>query len=226
MSLKKILLSLIVGFALGKSMWASPAFPRKMVVSQPSGALLELYHAGDESLHYWRTTDGLPVVQDRGKRWCYALLEADGLVSTDYEAHNELERPSEEQRQAEKIRQEWLHVRQAPWSLQKYGLGTQQVASINAMGAYHVPIILVQFADVRFTEQCSLAFYQSHFNAEKYKDEGGFGSVRDYFISQSDSLFQPEFDIIGLVTLPNALAYYGAIRAVPTYAAQSWLPRP
>lgn len=36
-----------------------------------------------------------------------------------------------------------------------------------------------------------------------------YGSVKQYFIAQSDSMFSPQFDVYGPVTLPQNMAYYG-----------------
>ena len=42
-----------------------------------------------------------------------------------------------------------------------------------------------------------------------YTGAGSRGAVRDYFAQQSDSLFLPEFEVIGPVTLDKPMAYYG-----------------
>lgn len=41
---------------------------------------------------------------------------------------------------------------------------------------------------------------------------GSAGSVAEYFINQSDSLFRPEFTVIGPVTLSKSYSYYGQNR--------------
>ena len=70
-------------------------------------------------------------------------------------------------------------------------------------------VILVEFKDVKFKSQ-NLTRYQDYFNALNYVTNDGFvGSVRDYFIAQSDSLFDLTFDVIGPVSLSKNMKYYG-----------------
>ena len=99
-------------------------------------------------------------------------------------------------------------------------IGSQQTAPLKSIGAPKVPVILVQFEDKQFFEHDSTRvdsdtthFFDLYLNGEepgvRYTGAGSYGSVRDYFISQSDSLFQPEFVVIGPVTLSNGYAYYG-----------------
>ena len=69
-------------------------------------------------------------------------------------------------------------------------------------------VILVNFSDLKF--QYKLEDFQRMINESGYHDNGNTGSVRDYFIASSDSIFQPQFDCYGPVTLSKEYAYYGA----------------
>ena len=71
-------------------------------------------------------------------------------------------------------------------------------------------VILVNFADLKF--QYKLVDFQRMLNQSGYSDNGAVGSARDYFIASSDSIFQPQFDCYGPVTLSKGYAYYGANR--------------
>lgn len=71
-------------------------------------------------------------------------------------------------------------------------------------------IILVQFSNVSFQPGHDKAKYEAIANQSGYTTDEGFrGSVKDYFIAQSDSLFELDFDVIGPVTLQNSQSYYG-----------------
>ena len=49
-----------------------------------------------------------------------------------------------------------------------------------------------------------------YLNEEGYQDEKyAIGSVRDYFVSQSDSLFQPTYKVVAKVRADKGYAYYG-----------------
>lgn len=70
-------------------------------------------------------------------------------------------------------------------------------------------VILTEFQDVHFQEAYDQQLYQRQMNESGYSDYDGTGSARDYFIAQSDSMFMPQFDVIGPVRLPYQESYYG-----------------
>jgi len=69
-------------------------------------------------------------------------------------------------------------------------------------------ILLVEFSDIKMT------FENSNFNRLMnevgYNDFYATGSVRDYFVKNSNGAFTPQFDVIGPVTLKKPCSYYGA----------------
>ncbi len=97
-------------------------------------------------------------------------------------------------------------------------IGSQATAPLRSTGEQRVPVVLVAFADKPFTVADSTEagvneFYQKFCNGTMdgnlYTDHGSHGSVRDYFVEQSDSVFFPLFTVIGPVTLDNGYATYG-----------------
>jgi len=105
----------------------------------------------------------------------------------------------------------------APWNTPSRRTGSQLDAPLRSMGVQRVPVVLVDFVDMPFSvaegDDAIRQFYDLYCNGtrdgELYKGAGSYGAVRDYFVQQSDSLFLPEFEIIGPVTLNNSYAYYG-----------------
>ncbi len=87
------------------------------------------------------------------------------------------------------------------------------------MGDLRFPVLLVEFAGTKFTEQWgNTAYLDSLLNSETcvreiYTDSLGqvytARSARDYFASQSNGQFRPTFDLIGPVVLDSTYAYYG-----------------
>ena len=69
-------------------------------------------------------------------------------------------------------------------------------------------VILVNFADLEF--QYTLEDFKRMLTESGYSENGGVGSCRDYFIACSDSVFSPQFDCYGPVTLSKGYAYYGS----------------
>ena len=104
------------------------------------------------------------------------------------------------------------HHRHAPRRI-----GAQSTAPLPSVGSPKIPVLLVSFADEDFTvadtDEKVREFYDLYCNGTRdgqlYTAHKSRGSIRDYFIEQSDSLFQPEFVIIGPVKLANNYAHYG-----------------
>ncbi len=67
-------------------------------------------------------------------------------------------------------------------------------------------VILVNFADLKF--RYTLADFQAMMTESGYSKNNGVGSARDYFIACSDSIFSPQFDCYGPVTLSQKYPYY------------------
>lgn len=80
-------------------------------------------------------------------------------------------------------------------------------------GEVHSLVILVQFADTKFSTVGSDAhqFFNSMLNEPGFTySNGANGSARDFYLNSSNGRFQPQFDVIGPVTLPEKYSYYGA----------------
>lgn len=191
-------------------MAASPAYRFTRQVQQSDGTTLVIQRAGDEHFSYYTTTDGVPVMKTENGDFCYArFLNSGRLGSTNRIAHEKAVRNRVEADVADLVMSEFTQHMSASAPMMRYGIGRRTDASVNSIGAKHIPVILVQFSDIKFMETNTVEKFNLHFNGVNYTDEGGPGSVRDYFIQQSDSLFQPTFDLIGPVTLSKNAAYYG-----------------
>lgn len=189
---------------------ASRAFKYTKTVMQRDGTQITLVHLGDEDLNYWATSDGVPVMAAPNGEWRYARFSQKGrLVATDRLAHDPALRDYLECREVKLLQNDFRKRINKTEPLLRYAIGRRSDASIYSIGRPHVPVILVQYADIPLMAENSLEKFRYHFNGENYKGEGGAGSVRDYFISQSDSLFQPTFDLIGPVTLSKNASEYG-----------------
>lgn len=94
---------------------------------------------------------------------------------------------------------------------------SREHAPLRSCGQQRIPVVLVQFSDVAFSVREDTAaltdYYRKYCNGtldgQLYTGHGSRGSVRDYFVQQSDSLFLPEFTVIGPVTMDQPLSYYG-----------------
>ena len=209
MRLKKVLLMLLL-LLCTVSLWAVPARRISITVEQPDGTQLVLTMRGDEHFHYLVTSDGVPVVKREGAYY-YALMEADGMESSGVLAHEAGVRTDEEKAFLANLPdRDAASVGRAAQARARRRAATaaEQPSEVPTRGKVYVPILLVQYADVKFAN--SKVAFEKRANGENYKDEGGYGSIREYFVDQSDGLFTPQFDVIGPVTLDKKMEYYGA----------------
>ncbi len=106
-------------------------------------------------------------------------------------------------------------------------VGNAETAPLQQTGSPRIPVILVQFSDLRFIsglpegsscqteEDAKLVneFFDKFCNGEEgtdyWRGAGSYGAIAEYFRDQSNGLFTPSFEIIGPITLDNGYAYYG-----------------
>ncbi|MCR4921993.1 MAG: M6 family metalloprotease domain-containing protein [Bacteroidaceae bacterium] len=99
-------------------------------------------------------------------------------------------------------------------------VGSAATAPLKPHGVKQVPVVLVAFADkafsVRETPEEVRAYYDLYCNGTRdgnlYTGHGSHGSIRDFFVEQSEGDFLPEFVPIGPVVLDQDYAYYGSDR--------------
>jgi len=70
-------------------------------------------------------------------------------------------------------------------------------------------VILVNFADSTFKPADTGSAFTDMLNLQGYNLNNHDGSVRDYYKYNSHGLFSPEFVVVGPVTVPSPMAYYG-----------------
>lgn len=213
--MKKITL-LILMLCLTITTMAIPARRAAKTVKQSDGTELVVYLTGDESFHYYRTGDGIPLQREENGDFCYAFPNDEGcLVSTRIIAHNVADRLPAEASKVAAIRNNGLGVKMskiAATRAQRYD-APRRARTINPFGDIYIPVILVQFSDSEFTYEQSDV--NDLFNTENYRGPANPfiattpGSLRDYYIAQSDGKFTPNFVVSSIVTLDKPMSYYG-----------------
>lgn len=210
--------------------YAVPVKAEWQTFVQPDGTVITLLPVGDEYLHYFITSDSIPVIISAdNKTACYAKVHEGKLISTGIAAHEKDTRTQNDllaiayKPDNEQINTVWRHKRDRLQS--KRIVSSQQKRSAGGvsgkalafgdrtptLGNKRGLIILVDFPNATFTAEHDHAFYDAMINKEGYTDEQGhIGSVHDYFCDQSYGQFTPTFDIIGPVRLKHDYAYYGA----------------
>ena len=69
--------------------------------------------------------------------------------------------------------------------------------------------MLIEFADLPFSVPDAQNAFHRMLNQKGYSDNGGTGSVYDYYYENSSKKFNPTYDVIGPVTLTKGYAEYG-----------------
>lgn len=199
------------------------AFP----VVQRDGTTLMVYKNGDGHLAFYTTIDNRVVVVNDEGDYCYAVMGANGrLEASAVVAHNEGERSADEAawvarqtlRPSDTVARQQIQRRRAPQRKACYastddGLGKYgqpSMGAVNSIGEYTIPVIMVEFSDLKFKTSTTKEKMLRYYNKEGYNEETlCVGSVRDYFKSQSRGMFVPTFEIVGKVVLDKGYAHYG-----------------
>lgn len=70
-------------------------------------------------------------------------------------------------------------------------------------------VVLVQWNDRKFKSEHAQKWYDRLFNEPNFRDGYFTGSVRDYFLKQSDGQYDVHFDVMGPITVSQNHDYYG-----------------
>lgn len=189
---------------------AAPADRTPVRVTQPDGTTLTLRLVGDEFFHYNTTADGYTIVAVDGA-WQYAMSHDGQVVASGRLAHDSERRTAEEA--------QWLtgvphhltsasDITAARQARARRDGPAERTPAID-YGNFHGLIVLVDYTDKQFSMDNPGEFYdrminQRHYTGFEYNGtfESCTGSVRDYYNDQSSGLFDPQFDVVGPVTVP------------------------
>lgn len=203
-----LLFSLIPSFV-----WGIPANPKPAIIEQVDGSLLTLYLQGDEFNHVMTTEDGYPVVRNKAGLYVYAKYdESNDLLASEFLAKDISFRTKNEKKFLSLIpkgrQSRKLTTRSAKAELNKHyisqGLFTRQrIMPSDFKGV----IILAQFQNKSFRSSNINDEISLMVNSRNYTESGATGSVRDYFYDNSLGKFDPQFTIVGPVTLDYPQEY-------------------
>ena len=178
---KKLLLALALLLAGLQVLNAIPAYPGKIVYTQPDGKKIVLQRHGDEFCH-WTTDAAGKVVK----------MDADGFYR---EVSEETVATARRNAAARRSAAQQARIARAAGAVK---------------GQRHFLVVLVEFSDLPYTTcEDPKASFDALLNEKGYSTNGGTGSARDYFFDNSNGVFDPIFDVFGPVTLPETKAYYG-----------------
>ena len=198
--MKKLYLMLSMLFAFGAAANAIPAKKLQKVVTLTNGTQVSVELRGDEYLSWWEGTDGTAY-----------RATADDAV---FEAFDlEAQKPAAAARRARAEQGRVARLARVKNSLKgaddkMRGLGGDH---ITYKGVKKGLVVLVDFKNKKFADGHDLEYYKNVINGKDFSDEeeGYVGSVRDYFLAQSNGQFELDFDVVGPVTMSKNYGYYG-----------------
>lgn len=220
---KRVLLSAAAAMCIALQSMALPADNTPRVVTQPDGTTITIVLHGDEYGSYMTTLDGKIVERCDDGFYRYTQLSNDQCIATNIIARDNNTLNSDEMQYVQQIDSEAIksHIsRNAMMKREKMSLAARpeeaplrKMARATAEGEVAKVrglVILAEFQDVKFSENGTAENISALMNEEGNDYMGAIGSARDYFLAQSFGKFEPTFDVIGPVTLPENEAYYGA----------------
>ena len=199
--MKKFLFVLLTCICCMNVAMAMPAKPGWHKVNQNDGTTLTIKAVGNAFTGSLLTQDGLMV--ERGDDGSfYYKSSVTGITAV--LAHDEANRTPSETAFIN-VQRSSLTMRAKQWKQPRNNNsfrvgGSNDDASVPAMGQRRIPIILVEFKDKKFN------------NTREGIIEAmltGNESVGQYFRDQSNGLYQPDFDVYGIYTLSQNREYYG-----------------
>ena len=168
------------------TMSAVPAKPgQKKLLRLSDGTTVEARLVGDEHGHFWCSADGRAFRKVQNE----AFYEQIDVLN--------VKKNAQKRRAKANLRRA---KRQMP---KKAGLTS------NFIGKKKGLIILVDYTDVKFQAANNQALYNRIANEANFVHDEFVGSVYDYFLAQSEGLFELNFDVVGPYTLSHNREYYG-----------------
>ncbi len=208
---------LLFAFAASAA-FAVPATPFPVVHHQPDGSAITVRLYGDRFFSYRTTEDGYVIFQNEDGYYVYAERDDNGeLVPSSVIARDAEKRTAQDRsflskytphepfsestmQKVPKHRGCELVDEHEDEELQKVFPSTGNVRGL---------VILVNFKDLKYVVPNPQQTYSNMLNQEGYRENGGFGSARDYFKQSSMGKFAPVFDVFGPYDLPEDVEYYG-----------------
>lgn len=206
---KRIYYSILGMMLFAGNAMAVPAKRIEREMEGSDGTRLNLTLVGDEHYNYYITSDGVAVTEDAAGNFVYALPGEKGVLASSVKAHEASDRQPSELEFIRKINSDTF-VKSARRARSLHNVVARKgMSAFPSRGEVRGLVILAEFSDLSFSSRQANADFMRAMNEEGYSDYDASGSARDYFMSQSNGVFQPHFDVVGPVKLPNTQAFYG-----------------
>ena len=180
----------VLGLSCAHAVPAKKGVKRTIKLADGTSVVAEL--KGDEFASYWQADDGKCYVQDIDSR-TFKITDKAQVVNRGL-AKRQKANDERIKRFAKRGPKREITGAFSHFTGTKKGL-----------------IILVNFKDVKFGRTHTRTMFDNIANKIGFTNSLGFkGSVKDYFLAQSNGQFELDFDVVGPYTLSQNMAYYGA----------------
>ena len=214
--MKKLVLGLIALLVSCIYALAVPAYPGLITTTQPDGSTISFYLRGDENFSFKMTEDGYLITLNADGVFEYAELdETNSIVPLGVKVSDISNRDWKEKKFLKKLDkvtelQSRLKSVADDKLQQKRQRPMQRLAKYPTNGSPKSLVVLVNFADVKFSRETALEDFHAMLNQDGYSENKATSSAREYFRESSFGQFDPDFVVVGPYDLPHPVSYYGA----------------
>jgi len=192
--------------------FAVKAYRGPIQVTQPDGSQLSIRLHGDEFRHYQTTEDGYMIKQNDKGYYTFADVDSTGtLIESNLVAKNANKRSVSDIQYLNTIDKTVAinKVLSSPQKSKMLASASTPRKAYPLNGSPKALVILANFKDKAFAVNTPQTSFQNLVTQSGYSANGGTGSAKDYFMASSYGKFAPNFIVVGPVTLPQNLSYYG-----------------
>ncbi len=220
--LKRTTMAALLAVFLQQGAMAIPADPRPKTVRQPDGTTLTVLMRGDEHRHVLLSEDGFPLIYNTQKQqFEYARLTNNRLVASGICAANPGERNAQAKAYVASANRQQMLKAAATMPLSRpmmrravtepSGYTHPMINNFPTTGHMKTLCLLIQFSDVKFSSiDNPQQFYNNLLNTKGFTySNGANGSACDFYNDASTGVFDPQWDVIGPITLSKGATYYG-----------------
>lgn len=185
--MKLLLVTLLM--AVANTVTAGPADPnQRKTIKLDDGTVKTVQLMGDEYGYYWKSLDNSGSYREKpGQKDRYVEVSEVEVLKEATSRRRAARRPVAAGARSE--------------------LG-YPCTKLNLKGNKRVLALLVEFPDKSFSS-ANAAEYHNFFNAVNYTTGKNKGSVKEYFLAQSNNQLELNFDVVGPVKVSKNSVYYG-----------------
>lgn len=190
----------------------APPTPNGVDLSQPDGAAIDANLTPAETGGLLETTDGYTILKDAEGWWAYATTDANGaLVASALRVGRDA--PAGLAKKLGQTPSIWLDAEGNDTRTPVFD-AVREAQSPNASAFttgdlavkhYKYLMVLADFTDVKFQAGLTPEYFKNQISG---LGASPTGTVTDLYYEMSYGQFEPEFDVIGPLTLPHEMAYY------------------